>query len=87
MFTGMNIDQLNKQFLNYQLISEADIPKEVKEQANLAEDDPYHINSVGIFTWFEKPVTNSLEFDLLFKVAEAVLKIPHFNAGEERIFH
>ena len=44
IFSGMNIDQLNEQFLNYQLISEADIPKEVKEQANLDEDDPYHID-------------------------------------------
>ena len=30
--------------------------------------------------------TNECEFDLLFKVAEAVMTIPHSNAGEERIF-
>jgi len=39
MFSGMNIDQLNKQFLNYQLFSEVDISKEVKEQANFGEED------------------------------------------------
>ena len=37
----MNIDQLNEKLLNYQLIYVVGIPKEVKEQANLAEDDPY----------------------------------------------
>ena len=30
--------------------------------------------------------TNELMLDLLFKVAEVVLTIPHSNAGEERIF-
>ena len=34
----------------------------------------------------KKPGTNSFEFDLLFKIAEAVMTIPHSNAGEERIF-
>ena len=31
-------------------------------------------------------VSNECEFDLLFKVAEVVMTIPHSNAGEERIF-
>ena len=34
----------------------------------------------------KKPGTNSLEFDLLFHVAEVIMTIPHSNAGEERIF-
>jgi len=34
----------------------------------------------------KKPGKNSLEFDLLFKVVEVVMTIPHSNAGEERIF-
>ena len=52
----MNIDQLNEQFLNYQLISEADIPKEVKEQANFAEHDSYRIDVLGGFTWYKNQV-------------------------------
>ena len=36
--------------------------------------------------WCEKPGTSSFEFDLLFKVAEVIMTIPHSNAGEERIF-
>ena len=34
----------------------------------------------------KKPGTNSNKFDLLFKVAEVVMTIPHSNAAEERIF-
>ena len=34
----------------------------------------------------KKAGSNSYEFDLLFKVAEVVMTIPHSNAGEERIF-
>jgi len=34
----------------------------------------------------KKPGTNSFKFDLLFKVAEAVMTISHSSAGEERIF-
>jgi len=34
----------------------------------------------------KKPGINSFEFDLLFKVAEVVMTIPHSNAGKERIF-
>ena len=56
MFSGMNIDQLNEQFLNYQLISEADIPKEVKEQANFAGHDSYRIDVLGGFTWYKNQV-------------------------------
>ena len=32
------------------------------------------------------PGTKTLEFYLLFKVAQTVMTIPHSNAGEERIF-
>jgi len=89
MFSGVSIDQLNVQFLNYQLFSEADISKEVKEQANLklSEEDPYRIDVLwGFLHSVKKPGTNSFEFDLLFKVAEVVMTIPHSNTGEERIF-
>ena len=44
MFPGINIDQLNEQFLNYQLCSEAEIPKEVKANINLSEEDPYCVD-------------------------------------------
>lgn len=44
-----------------------------------------------IFLWsylrnIKTPGCNEHEFDLLFKVAEVIMTIPHSNAGEERIF-
>ena len=87
IFPGINIDQLNEQFLNYQLCSEAEIPKEVKANINLSEEDPYRVDVLwGFLRGVKKPGTSLFEFDLLFKVAEVIMTIPHSNAGEERIF-
>jgi len=86
-FPRINLDQLQEQFLNYQLLSEAEIPKEAKANIDVSEEHPYHIDILwGILRGAKKPGTNSFEFDLLFKVAEAIMTIPHSNAGEERIF-
>ncbi|CAB4032496.1 PREDICTED: uncharacterized protein LOC106702191 [Paramuricea clavata] len=84
----MDLESLNEQFLNYQLLLEEDIPAEVKEVAKCAEDDPHYRIDIlwGYLKGVKKPGTNSLEFDLLFRVAEVVMTIPHSNAGEERIF-
>ena len=41
---------------------------------------------MGIFERCEVAGSNELMLNLLFKVAEVVLTIPHSNAGEERIF-
>ena len=40
----------------------------------------------GFLKGVKTPGTNSFEFDLLFKVVEAVMTIPHSNAKKERIF-
>ncbi|CAB4036850.1 PREDICTED: uncharacterized protein LOC107326933 [Paramuricea clavata] len=88
IFPDMDLESLNEQFLNYQLLLEEDIPAEVKEVAKCAEDDPHYRVDIlwGYLKGVKKPGTNSLEFDLLFRVAEVVMTIPHSNAGEERIF-
>ena len=87
IFPGVHLDQLQEQFLNYQLLSEADIPKEAKANIDLSEEHPYRVDVLwGFLRGVKKPGTNSFEFDLLFKVAEVVMTIPHSNAGEERIF-
>ena len=81
----MNLDQLQEQFLNYQLLSsEAEIPREAKAHINDSEEHPDLL--WGFLRGVKKTGTNLIEFDLLFKVAEAVMTIPHSNAGEERIF-
>ncbi|XP_065893400.1 uncharacterized protein [Dysidea avara] len=86
IFGSINMDKLNEQFLNYQLLSDEQIPKEVKEGIGLEDDDPHRIDVLwGFLRGMKKPGTNSLEFDHLFKVAEATMTISHSNAGEERI--
>ena len=65
---------------------EEDIPTSVKESVGL--EDPYHVDVLWIYLKdVKKPGTRESEFDLLFKVAEVIMTIPHSNAGEERIFH
>ena len=70
--------------MNYQPVSEADILKQVKEAANLSEEDHYRIDIFWVFLCGMKQLgTNLLEF----KVAEAIMTIPHPNVGEERIIN
>ena len=78
------MDKLNEQYITFQTLVVEDIPKLVKENAGLQPEDPYLLWTQ--LKEIKKPGTNKGEFDLLFKVAEAVMTIPHSNAGEERIF-
>ena len=81
------MNSLQEQFLNYQLLEAEDISKQVKESAGLDDDDPHRIDVLwGYLRNIKVPGTNTLEFDLLFKVAQTVMTIPHSNAGEERVF-
>ena len=87
IFPEMDMDRLNEQFINYQLLSADDIPPVVKETAGLNEDDPYQVYVLWRYLrGVKKPGASGCEFDLLFKVEEVVMTIPHSNAGEERIF-
>lgn len=44
IFPDMNMDQLNEQFLNYQLLLAGDIPTVVKDSAGLSENDPHQVD-------------------------------------------
>ena len=82
------MNRLEQQFLNYQVLGAGEIPKEAKEYAGLHvdDDDPHRIDVLwGYLRNIKKPGTKTLEFDLLFKIVETVMTIPHSNAGEERI--
>ena len=77
----------NEQFLTYQLLVEEDIPTSVKESVGLEAEDPYRVDVLWAYLEdVKKPGTRENEFDLLFKVAEVIMTIPHSNAGEEIIF-
>ena len=83
----MNLDIPAEQFMAYQVLPGTAIPISVKTDMGLDSDDPYHADTLWAYLNSRRiPETNCPEFDLLFKVASAVLTIPHSNAGEERIF-
>lgn len=86
----MDIDKLSEQFICYQTINEHFIPESVKASCCLSGSEDDNMCHMGVLWGYLKgvktPGTNELMFDLLFKVAEVVLTIPHSNAGEERIF-
>ena len=87
LLPDMNIDRLNDQFVNYQLLAAEDIPSVIKGSAGLEEEDPYQVDILwGYLRGVKVPGTNCFAFDLLFKVAQIVMTIPHSNAGVERIF-
>ena len=84
IFPEMNMDHLNEQLMNYQLLKEDDITTIVKESVGLGPDDPHQVDVFwGYLKGVRKPGSSTFEFDLLFKVAELVMTIPHSNAGEE----
>ena len=84
---NINIDKLNEEFIDYQLLSSNDIPSSIKKSANLCEEDPHRIDILwGYVRGVKEPGTSQTKFELLFRVAEVVMTIPHSNAGEERIF-
>ena len=87
IFPDMNMDRLNEQFLNYQLLPTKNIPTIVKESAGLSANDPHRVDILWGYLrgMEEKTGSRSYKFDLLFKVAEVVMIIPHSNA-EERLF-
>ena len=86
-FASIDIDKLNKEFINHQLLSPSDIPSTIKESANLSEEDTHRVDILwGYLRGVKKPGTSELAFGLLFSVAEVLMSIPHSNAGEEIMF-
>ena len=84
---SLDMEKLSEQFLTYQLLLEEDIPTSVKESVGLEPEDPFRVDVLWMYLKsIKKPGSREHEFDLLFRVAEAVMTIPHSNAGEERIF-
>ena len=84
---SLDMEKLSEQFLTYQLLLEEDIPTSVKESVGLEPEDPFRVDVLWTYLKsIKKPGSHEHEFDLLFRVAEAVMTIPHSNAGEERIF-
>lgn len=87
----IDLDKLHEQFLDYQIFDEVDLPERIKDACNIdQEEQDNKLCRVDILWSFfnecKVPGTNERMFDVLFRVAEVVLTIPHSNAGEERLF-
>ena len=88
--------RLGEEFIQYQLLSKDNIPKEVwdaacvrssEEDEESDEAERFHRMDV---VWHHlanlKGGDGRLTFPRLSKVAKLVLTLPHSNAGEERVF-
>ena len=80
-------DKLHSQFLNYQALSEDDLPEVIRD---IIVSNEYGNCPVDILWDFIRdvkvPGTNSFQYDLLLKVTEVIMTITHSNAAEERKF-
>ena len=80
-------DKLHSQFLNYQVLSEDDLPQVIRDAITSSEYGNCLVDILWDFLRGVKvPGTNSFQYNLLFKVAEMIMTIPHSSAAEERMF-
>ena len=83
------LNELDEQFLKYQLLKEIDIPASVSEDAEVKHGDNlknYRMHVIWGHIVKRKTIFGNLEFDLLSKIAKLVLLLPHSKAGKERVF-
>ena len=87
-FVDINIKKFHEQFICYQLLITEDIFQAVSETCGLQnEDDVHRIDDLWSYpATLKTSGSNDKDFDLLAKVAQCIMTIPHPNANEERIF-
>ena len=68
-------------------MSEDDLPQVIQDTSASNEYGNCPVDILwDFFRGIKTPGTASFQYDLLFKVAEMIITIPHSNAAEERIF-
>ena len=89
------VNKLSEEFLDYQVIDDAEMPDSVWAEAtvkvgkNADNDVKKEFNKKDVLLGYLeklKDYNKLLRFKNLFKVAKLVLVLPHSNAGEERVF-
>ena len=81
----IEMNKLKEQFLTYQLLVKGNIPTTVKECAGLTQEDYFRVDILWTYLRsVKKPGSNECELDMLFRVAEVAITIPHSNAGEKK---
>ena len=92
-FSPPQMNQLQEEFVAFQLLEEYDIPQVIWNEAIVYDEGGkegtkhYRMDSIWGHIATIKNVNGSCRFELLSKVAKLVLVIPHSNAGEERVFN
>lgn len=88
----LELSKLGEEFVDYQLLSDSDIPQSVWDAAKLASNDDddedkfYRIDVVWHYLSGLKLSDGTKRFKRLSQVAMLALTVPHSNAGEERVF-
>ncbi|CAB3996170.1 PREDICTED: uncharacterized protein LOC106702191 [Paramuricea clavata] len=89
-FNARQHEILYDEFIDYQMMNDTDLPKQVKEAATLRLDEDDEIDSLRMdVIWGylgNLKVSGYPRFQHLSKVAQLVLVLPHSNAEEERAF-
>ena len=79
---------LSEQFLDYQLLNDQDIPDWVLQNTCTVDDDRneyYRVDILWGYISHMKDCIGKHRFDILFKVVNLVLVIPHYNASEKTV--
>ena len=84
-------EKLQEQFIDYQLLSDDDIPQHVWNDATVKTDEDgtpclFRMDVIWEHLNTTKSADGAPRFDLLARVALTVLCLPHSNAEEERVF-
>ena len=81
-FSASQLNELDNQFLQYQLLQDKDIPQSVWDKATIVDEGDntkyYQMDVLWGHISKIKTCFDRLQFNLLFKVAKLVLVLPHF---------
>ena len=83
------MNNLEEEFMRYQLLDDSEIPDNVWNSALIYEEDEvkhFRIDKLWAYLRTAQYPDGSLIFAKLAKVALLVLTLPHSNAEEERVF-
>ena len=88
-YSATDLQQLETEFLEYQLMDQVDIPEHIWESALVVDGDTQYHRMDMIWSYLQMKKNHSdgaLMFQKLSAVALLVLMLPHSNAEEERVF-
>lgn len=89
--SAAEMDKLSEEFIEFQLLHDENIPKQIWDQATVkvdAENDKFYHRMDIIWHYLSslKAPDHTARFSRLSRIAMLALLIPHSNAQEERIF-